>query len=256
VQGLAAGDEVVASAQFLIDSESALNAGLMRMAPTDAAPAKGAGMLLAFDPETRNATIRHAALDSLGWPAMESKFPVRADVAMDRMTSARRRIQITKGAGGLLYLSDVRSDDGIAATGVGVVEGVTADGKLTMNHEPIPDLGWPAMVMDMPVAGVDTAAVRSAPPLTVAKTASAAVSVWRWKTASKWIPGNLTVTAPAAPSVAGTVTLWCGAPHRSVEHYEIGPGMWLSTTAAVDPAYRSAWLTDRDRRTAAMVLAA
>ncbi|MBU2360238.1 MAG: copper-binding protein, partial [Alphaproteobacteria bacterium] len=166
VQGLAAGDEVVASAQFLIDSESALSAGLMRMAPTDAAPAKGVGTLVAFDADTRTATIRHGALDGIGWPAMTTDFPVRADVAVDDATTGQDvAFQIARGAGGLLYLSDLGRDDGIAATGTGVVEAVTADGKLTMNHDPIPDLGWPAMVMDMPVMGVDTAAVTVGTPV-------------------------------------------------------------------------------------------
>lgn len=253
VQGLAAGDEVVASAQFLIDSESALNAGLMRMAPTDAAPAKGAGKLLAFDPETRNATIRHAALNSLGWPAMESKFPVRADVAMDRMTIGQDvAFQITKGAGGLLYLSDVRSDDGIAATGVGVVESVTADGKLTMNHEPIPDLGWPAMVMDMHVAGVDTASVTvgTAVNFDLAKDGDTFVIVGVRPVedaVQMAAPETSAVTpapTPAAPiTVAGTIDAVDVAARRATITHgnitEIGmPGMTMDfdLTAAVDPA--------------------
>lgn len=78
VQGLAPGEEVVASAQFLIDSESALSAGLMRMAPTDEAPARGVGELIAVDIENRSATIRHAELDALDWPAMTSQFPLHA----------------------------------------------------------------------------------------------------------------------------------------------------------------------------------
>jgi Cu(I)/Ag(I) efflux system membrane fusion protein len=36
---------------------------------------------------------------------------------------------------------------------------VTADGKLSLSHDPIPELGWPAMQMDMPVAGFDPATV-------------------------------------------------------------------------------------------------
>jgi len=160
VQGLSAGDEVVASAQFLIDSESALSAGLMRMAPTDVAPALGSGKLLAFDPVTRIATIRHAELESLDWPAMDSNFPVRADVVVNQeLFGEQIAFQIARGADGMLYLFDIGSDDGIAATGIGVVEGITADGMLTMNHDPIPDLGWPAMVMDIPTLGVDTASV-------------------------------------------------------------------------------------------------
>ncbi len=160
VQGLAPGEEVVASAQFLIDSESALSAGLMRMAPTDEAPARGTGELIALDREGRIATIRHDALDSLAWPAMTSRFPVRADVALDRLaTGTQVAFRATRGADGLLALMELGSDDGIAATGRGTVMAVTADGQLTLSHDPIPELGWPAMQMDMPVSGFDPADV-------------------------------------------------------------------------------------------------
>lgn len=36
---------------------------------------------------------------------------------------------------------------------------VTADGKLKLSHDPIPELGWPSMQMDMPVAGFDASEV-------------------------------------------------------------------------------------------------
>ena len=95
VQGLSAGDEVVASAQFLIDSESALSAGLIRMAPTEVAPASGSGELLAFDPESRTAIIRHTGLESLGWPAMDSNFLVRADVVIGQeMTGSLQQVLV------------------------------------------------------------------------------------------------------------------------------------------------------------------
>lgn len=51
------------------------------------------------------------------------------------------------------------SDDGVAATGTGTVMAVTADGQLTFDHAPIPALGWPAMEMDINVAGFDPASV-------------------------------------------------------------------------------------------------
>ena len=160
VQGLAPGEEVVASAQFLIDSESALSAGLMRMAPTDQEPARGAGELLAFDPQTRMATIRHGDLESVGWPSMDTTFAVRADIAVARLMAGQQiKFEVIRGADGLLYLSDIAPDDGIAATGIGMVEAVTEDGKLTMSHDPIPELGWPAMVMDMPVSELDAGQV-------------------------------------------------------------------------------------------------
>ena len=160
VQGLAPGEEVVASAQFLIDSESALSAGLMRMAPTDEAPARGTGELIALNAETRMATITHGALDALNWPAMTSQFPVRSDISLDRLVVGQQvAFRAARGADGLLSLIELGSDDGIAATGTGTVLAVTADGKLTMSHDPIPELGWPSMQMDMPVVGFDVSQV-------------------------------------------------------------------------------------------------
>ena len=160
IQGLAPGEEVVASAQFLIDSESALSAGLMRMAPTDAEPAGGTGTLVALDADTRIATIRHGVLEALDWPATTSRFAVRSDVMLDRLVVGQEvAFQAARGADGLLSLTALGGDDGIAATGKGRVLGVTGDGKLTMAHDPIPALGWPAMQMDMPVAGIDTSGV-------------------------------------------------------------------------------------------------
>lgn len=159
-QGLEPGEEVVASAQFLIDSESALSAGLMRMAPTDEAPARGSGELVALDFESRMAEIRHGALDSLDWPEMTSRFPIRADVSLSGLVAGQQvSFRLSRGADGLLGLIELGSDDGVAATGTGIVSGVTTDGKLSLSHEPIAELGWPAMQMDMPVAGLDIAEV-------------------------------------------------------------------------------------------------
>lgn len=160
VQGLAPGEEVVASAQFLIDSESALNAGLMRMAPTDEAPAGGTGILVALDRDTRVATIQHGALESLDWPEMTSRFSVRAGVALEGLTIGQEvAFLAARGADGRLGLIELGGDDGIAATGSGTALAVTEDGKLTLAHDPIPVLGWPAMEMDLSVAGFDPASV-------------------------------------------------------------------------------------------------
>jgi len=160
MQGLAPGEEVVASAQFLLDSESALSAGMMRMAPTEAAPAFGTGTLVALDAEGRMATIRHGALEALDWPAMTTDFALRADVPLEGLEPGLEvAFRAVRGADGLLGLTALGRDDGVAATGTGRVKAVTPDGKLALTHDPIPALGWPAMEMDMPVKGVDLNAV-------------------------------------------------------------------------------------------------
>lgn len=160
VQGLEPGDEVVASAQFLIDSESALNAGLLRFAPTETEPAEAKGVLVTLDPERRRALIRHEAIPALDWPALETRFAIRSDVLLEDLAPGDAvEFAAFRGSDGLLALSKLGSDDGVDATGTGVVHAVTPDGKLTLSHDPIPALGWPAMRMDLDVEGVDPGTV-------------------------------------------------------------------------------------------------
>lgn len=49
------------------------------------------------------------------------------------------------------------------ADGVGVINAVDATKKeVNLTHEPMPDLGWPSMTMDLPVTGkVDLATVKA-----------------------------------------------------------------------------------------------
>ncbi len=154
VQGLEPGAEVVASAQFLIDSETALNAGLLRFAPTEDAPAPGKGTLIALDAVRRQAVIAHEPILALDWPALETRFALRADVRFDRLQIGDTvRFAAARGADGLLALTELKPDDGIDAVGTAVLHSVTEDGLLSLTHDPIPALGWPAMTMDLPVEG-------------------------------------------------------------------------------------------------------
>ncbi|WP_424972997.1 efflux RND transporter periplasmic adaptor subunit [Dinoroseobacter sp. S76] len=210
LQGLGPGEEVVASAQFLIDSESALSAGFTRMAPTDADPARGKGVLVALDPESRVATVQHDALESLDWPAMTSDFPVRADVSLDRLAEGEAvAFLVARGTDGLLSLTELAPDDGIAGTGAGIARAVTSDGKLTLEHGPIPELGWPAMTMDLPVSGVDLETVPLDAPIEFDLTVGddglfSVVAVRAEGAGSKEVEG--TETSAAAPiMVSGTI---------------------------------------------------
>ncbi|EAU39760.1 Membrane-fusion protein [Fulvimarina pelagi HTCC2506] len=159
-QGLRAGEEVVASAQFLIDSESALSAGTTRMAPTADAPATGKGMLVSEHPQRNTVTIEHAAIPSLDWPALTTTFALKDGVRLDRVEPGEAvRFSLARGSDGLLSLVQIGRDDGVDATGLATVHAVTPDGKLSVSHDPIPALSWPAMTMDMPAQGVDLDAV-------------------------------------------------------------------------------------------------
>ncbi|SFQ79993.1 efflux RND transporter periplasmic adaptor subunit [Donghicola eburneus] len=160
VQGLAAGEEVVSSAQFLIDSESVLNAGMMRMAPTDQAPAMATGVVVAVDAVARKLMLHHDAITELDWPAMQTSFALAKDVMLDGVTvGAEVKVTLHRGSDGQLWIGSLTGDDGVAATGRGIASAVTPDGRLTMSHDPIPALGWGAMTMDMEVVDLDPATV-------------------------------------------------------------------------------------------------
>src|SRR6056297_1063827 len=254
LQGLAPGDVVVASAQFLIDSESALNAGMLRFAATDAAPVSGKGVLVSLDPATARARIRHDDIDGLDWPAMETAFALRAGLALDRVAPGDTvRFSVARGADGLLALTTLGPDDGVDATGTGIVHAVTPDGKLTLSHDPIPALGWPAMRMDLDVQGVDTAAVPLDTPVEfdLAEDAGGLFTIVSLRPAppSSMSPATPDTASPeaggAAPpiTVTGTIdSLSPDARRATVTHGPIAaigmPGMTMEFALAdgLDPA--------------------
>ncbi|MEL7153599.1 MAG: copper-binding protein, partial [Pseudomonadota bacterium] len=108
------------------------------------------------DTERRQVVIRHEEIAALDWPALESRFFVRSNVPLDGLSPGEFvKFSVFRASDGLLAISSIGRDDGIDATGTGIVHAITDDGKLTLSHDPIPALAWPAMRMDMPVAGID-----------------------------------------------------------------------------------------------------
>ena len=83
IAGLNAGDEVVTSAQFLIDSEASL-AGSIRRLDANAVHAHhvghqtvfGSGIVEAVDPASRRIRVSHGPIEALGWTAMTMEFDV------------------------------------------------------------------------------------------------------------------------------------------------------------------------------------
>lgn len=84
-QGLREGQRIVASGQFLIDSEASLSgivAQLAPGAPSDSAPAmlEGSGRITALD--ANGVTLAHGPVAALSWPAMTMAFGLaRPDIA-------------------------------------------------------------------------------------------------------------------------------------------------------------------------------
>jgi Cu(I)/Ag(I) efflux system membrane fusion protein len=85
LEGAKAGESVVTSANFLIDSESNLRAALGTFGGTGGAPGTAAtgkshparGTVRAVEPQNGTATIEHEPVASLKWPGMTMDFTVR-----------------------------------------------------------------------------------------------------------------------------------------------------------------------------------
>ena len=90
IAGLEVGDEVVTSAQFLIDSEASLAGSIRRLDVLDMTDSKenqqaiyGNGIVEAVDAETRRIRVSHGPIEVLGWTAMTMEFDVLAGVNLD-----------------------------------------------------------------------------------------------------------------------------------------------------------------------------
>ena len=84
VSGLESGAEVVASGQFLIDSEASLSGVMARLNRGSTAeqreaarPATGEGKIVTMDTEQGKVAIAHGAIPAMNWPAMTMTFSLR-----------------------------------------------------------------------------------------------------------------------------------------------------------------------------------
>lgn len=90
--GLKAGEEVVTSAQFLIDSEASLKASIQRMSSSatqmstekQPAPITGSGVLHELMPEENKVNMTHGPIPEIDWPQMTMPFRVAPNVKLDQ----------------------------------------------------------------------------------------------------------------------------------------------------------------------------
>jgi Cu(I)/Ag(I) efflux system membrane fusion protein len=188
--GIEKGDEVVTSAQFLIDSEASLAGSIQRLEDPGAAaeerpvaPVYASGFVDEVDRKERRVRISHGPIEVLGWPSMTMVFEVRPGVDLEEIRAGQSiRFELEQEHAGEYVLSRVFSGeadgegmtevtpedvakDGAPAENVpfgppkrvmagAIVRGVMPDEhKLRLEHEPIPELKWPSMTMNFRVDG-------------------------------------------------------------------------------------------------------
>jgi Cu(I)/Ag(I) efflux system membrane fusion protein len=188
--GIEVGDDVVTSSQFLIDSEASLAGSIKRLEGPDAEfeerePERvyATGWVDEVDPGERRVRISHGPIEALGWPSMTMVFDVRPEVDVDGIQAGQGirfeleqehageyvLARVFSGANGAEGMSEVTPAQVAAAqveaareqeqfdqlqhiTAAAVVRGVMAgDRTLRLEHDPIPELDWPAMTMNFSV---------------------------------------------------------------------------------------------------------
>jgi len=94
--GLSAGDQVVVSGQFLIDSEASLSSGLTRLKGSVQSETTGVhrsqGIVMEIDADMGEITIEHGPFETLGMPGMTMGFPV-ADRTMLSQVRVGARVE-------------------------------------------------------------------------------------------------------------------------------------------------------------------
>ncbi|MGE0625697.1 MAG: efflux RND transporter periplasmic adaptor subunit [Pseudomonadales bacterium] len=87
--GLAAGDRVVTSGQFLIDSESNIETSLARLNERSSAPpetVRVAAVVRGIDSAERAIELKHGPVPEWSWPAMTMPFPVQDPQILDTVS--------------------------------------------------------------------------------------------------------------------------------------------------------------------------
>jgi Cu(I)/Ag(I) efflux system membrane fusion protein len=190
--GISEGDEIVTSAQFLIDSEASIAGSIKRLESVAHLPEEqrleavfGSGRVDEVDREDRRVRVSHGPIDALGWPSMTMVFSTRPQVDLGQVEVGQdiRFALVQEHAGEYVIeriysgetgsdMSEVQAGQNTGAveppaapaaseprriTAGAVVRGVNPeDLTVKLQHEPIAELKWPAMTMNFDVLpGVD-----------------------------------------------------------------------------------------------------
>ena len=164
LEGLRAGDRVVTSAQFLIDSESSLTAEFERMSPMEAAEDQSVdpeqawvdGKITAVMAGHNMLTVQHQPVEAWGWPEMVMDFNVSESVPLESLESGSPvRMLVKRLESGGIQVIEIESGakDAAMVWVDGEVTSVSPDKQvMTINHQPVEAWDWPSMTMDFLVA--------------------------------------------------------------------------------------------------------
>lgn len=136
--GLADGERVVTSAQFLLDSESSISSDFKRMSVTDKPSSVWtSGRVESLMVDHRMATIFHEPVEEWQWPSMTMDFIVAEQVDFTKLTAGMAlHMELTESPNGQVSVSNIHIMDAAeesaaaSATVNGVINSVNNDGRI------------------------------------------------------------------------------------------------------------------------------
>lgn len=158
LQGLSAGDRIVTSAHFMLDSESSQSADLSRIngvePPEETAWATGE--ITDVMAGHRILTINHQPVPEWEWPGMVMNFNVADGVEFEPFkTGQSLEFEMQKSASGQYEIIDYKISESQIPSEVWVDGDITmlmADfGMITLNHEPVAEWKWEVGEMNFSV---------------------------------------------------------------------------------------------------------
>ena len=171
IKGLNENDQIVTSAQFLIDSESSLTASFARMEDPEELSMNNMSMensnQVWIDGQVVDVmsghsmlTIQHQAVPAWKWPEMLMDFPVKKSIPINDLKEKQNiRFLVEKHDDGSIELIEIEglsAKKSAQASNQAWIKGkilhiMPSENKLTVQHEPVKAWGWPEMEMDFPV---------------------------------------------------------------------------------------------------------
>ncbi|MDG3084979.1 efflux RND transporter periplasmic adaptor subunit [Vibrio hannami] len=156
--GLTEDDQVVTSAQFMLDSESSQSADLARIngVEADNPSVWVKGQVTDMMAGHRMATINHQPVEEWQWPGMVMNFTFAEGLDIETVQSGQSiEFEIQKTDSGQYEILDFTVDDSVVANELwvtGEISMLMADfGMLTVNHEPVAEWNWDAGEMNFSV---------------------------------------------------------------------------------------------------------
>lgn len=160
LEGLNEEDEIVVSAQFLIDSESSKASDFKRMEETSEPDSVwAAGEVNQVSTSARTVNISHEAVDAWDWPEMTMDFVVADDVEFERLSVGQSlHFEMTKTDDGQYQLTAIhimseKAQEPARATVAGVINTINYDTRTAnISREGIEKWGRGPATMDFKFA--------------------------------------------------------------------------------------------------------